>query len=350
MTDAPFALRRLGLIAQPDSARPEEALGILNPAATRGPDGDLYLFPRLVATGNYSRIGRARVVFNHAGDPMGIERLGYALEPQEPYELRPGGGGGCEDPRVTWIEPLGFYAMTYVAYGPAGARVAVAVSDDLRSWRRLGLVDFAIEPAEGVDFNAYRNKDASFFPRPAPGPDGRESLALLHRPMYDGKPRPTGEADPRQGIWISYCALDDVRRDTRALARVHGHRVLAEPEYAWEEEWVGGGAPPIPTPLGWLLIYHGVKKRPPRAPRERKPVVYSAGAMLLDERDPCHVLYRSPEPILEPATPYELDGVAPDAVFPSGTDDRGDGRIDVYYGMADQRIGAARLHLPERLP
>jgi hypothetical protein len=25
-------------------------------------------------------------------------------------------------------------------------------------------------------------------------------------------------------------------------------------------------------------------------------------------------------------------------------------RIDVYYGMADSRIGAARLDVPERLP
>ena len=34
-----------------------EAEGVLNPAAVRGPDGKLSLFPRLVAKGNYSRIG-----------------------------------------------------------------------------------------------------------------------------------------------------------------------------------------------------------------------------------------------------------------------------------------------------
>jgi len=33
---------------------------VLNPAAVRGPDGELYLFPRLVAAGNYSRVGIAR--------------------------------------------------------------------------------------------------------------------------------------------------------------------------------------------------------------------------------------------------------------------------------------------------
>jgi len=35
------------------------------------------------------------VQFNEAGDPMGVERLGIALEPEADYELRTG-GGGCE--------------------------------------------------------------------------------------------------------------------------------------------------------------------------------------------------------------------------------------------------------------
>ncbi len=34
-----------------------EAEGVLNPAALRGPDGQLCLFLRIVARGNYSRRG-----------------------------------------------------------------------------------------------------------------------------------------------------------------------------------------------------------------------------------------------------------------------------------------------------
>jgi hypothetical protein len=64
---------------EPDPGDPQEVEGVLNPAAARGPDGLLYLFPRLVAKGNYSRIGIARVRFNEAGDPAGVERLGIAL-------------------------------------------------------------------------------------------------------------------------------------------------------------------------------------------------------------------------------------------------------------------------------
>ena len=64
-----FQLQRLGMVMEPEPGNPQEVEGVLNPAAVRGPDGELYLFPRLVAQGNYSRIGIARVRFNEAGDP-----------------------------------------------------------------------------------------------------------------------------------------------------------------------------------------------------------------------------------------------------------------------------------------
>src|SRR5580693_9854101 len=111
-----FQLQRLGQIMEPQAGNPNEVEGVLNPAAARGPDGHLYLFPRLVAHGNYSRIGIARVNFNEAGDPAGVERLGIALEPEADYERRPDGGGGCEDPRITFLEDLGRYVMTYTAF------------------------------------------------------------------------------------------------------------------------------------------------------------------------------------------------------------------------------------------
>src|SRR4249919_224136 len=125
-----FRLQRLGLIMEPEPGNPMEVEGVLNPAAVRGPDGQLYLFPRLVARGNYSRIGIARVLFDGAGDPKGVERMGIVLEPEADYELTEN-GGGCEDPRVSFVEPLQHYVMTYTALSRRGPRIAIAVSDDL---------------------------------------------------------------------------------------------------------------------------------------------------------------------------------------------------------------------------
>ena len=47
-----FKLRRLGVVMEPEPGNPLEVEGVLNPAAVRGSDGELYLFPRMVAKGN----------------------------------------------------------------------------------------------------------------------------------------------------------------------------------------------------------------------------------------------------------------------------------------------------------
>ena len=164
--------------------------------------------------------------------------------------------------------------------------------------------------------------------------------------MY-GDHLPNGITDPRPAIWISYCPLGAAHRSIAALCDMRQHQVLIEPLFDWEELYIGAGTPPVRTPQGWLLIYHGVRMHPLPPGDPRKPLRYSAGALLLDLQDPRIVRYRSPRPILEPELAEELGGgVAGGVVFPTGLDDHGDGRIDVYYGMGDSLIGVARLRVP----
>ena len=159
---AAWPLRRLGVVMEPNMADPSEVGGVLNPAVTRGPDGQLYMLPRLVAAGNYSRIGLSRVLFDRHHEPVGVERLGVVLEPEAPYELNAHTGGGVEDPRVTYIAERGLYVMTYTAFGEAGPRIAAAVSRDLLHWRRLGLVRFAA--LHGIDLSAQDTRMPCSFP------------------------------------------------------------------------------------------------------------------------------------------------------------------------------------------
>ena len=72
--------------------------------------------------------------------------------------------------------------------------------------------------------------------------------------------------------------------------------------------------------------------------------------LVLDRDDPRKVLYRSPVPILAPDLAEERQGIVDNVVFPTAVDVRDNGRIDVYYGMADARIGVARMNVPARLP
>jgi predicted GH43/DUF377 family glycosyl hydrolase len=351
---APFQLHRLGVVMEPDPELPAEAWGVLNPASARL-GGQLYLFPREVAEGNYSRIGIARVIFDEAGDPKGVERLGYALEPEEPYERHERAQGGVEDPRVTYVEPLACWVMAYVALSSLGPRIALAISRDLFHWERLGLLQY--EKARAVDFNQYGNKDGMFFPDVVRDPQGQPALALLHRPTYlvhrpDGTillEVPDEVQDDRESIWIAYISLEDAKRDIRNLARVHANEVLASPEQPWESLKIGGGTPPIRTADGWLTFYHGVSGFYSRDPATPKDVCYAAGVLVLDSERPSRVLYRSRQPVLEPDRREEQVGIVSNVVFPTAIDQRNGGRLDVYYGMADSRIGAACTSIPENL-
>jgi predicted GH43/DUF377 family glycosyl hydrolase len=64
---------------------------------------------------------------------------------------------GIEDPRITFVPELGKYAIAYTAFGKAGPGVALALTEDFRSFERLGLV------AQPED------KDAALLPRRVDG-------------------------------------------------------------------------------------------------------------------------------------------------------------------------------------
>jgi beta-1,2-mannobiose phosphorylase / 1,2-beta-oligomannan phosphorylase len=344
----PYALERVGLLMEPREGDPLEAEGVLNPGSGRGPDGQLYLLPRLVATGNVSRIGIARVVVQD-GVPVGVEREGVVLEPERAWEVG-AQNAGVEDPRTTFLPALGLHAMTYVAYGPLGPHTAVAVSEDLRHWRRLGPVRFGYDDDLDVDLGLYFNKDCVFLPEPVVGPDGVESIAVLQRPGWDlsevrpgeGVHPPSWVTDTRPSIWISFVHLDRVREDVGALAEWRGHRVLAGPAAPFEELKIGAGPAPVRVPEGWLLLHHGVTGELVGSLAQQQNVNYAAGAMILDADRPWEVVLRTGEPLLSADTDEERSGIVPNVVFPTATEEI-DGVRYVFYGMADSRIGTARL-------
>ena len=143
------------------------------------------------------------------------------------------------------------------------------------------------------------------------------------------------------------------------LAARFGDR-LAAPAEPWERLKIAAGTPPVRTRHGWLMLYHGVSEAdgaadggaavPPVGGGKR--VRYSAGLLVLAEDDPTRILYRSKSPVFAPETPHERDGLVANVVFPTGIDRRDDlgtpDRLDVYYGMADSRIGVARLVAGQR--
>lgn len=347
-TSVPYALERIGVLMEPEPGNPLEVEGVLNPGAAWGPDGELYLYPRIVAEGNVSRIARARVLVE-GGVPVGVERQDVVLEPDEGWE-RGTNNAGVEDPRITWVPSLGVHLMTYIAYGPLGPKPALAVSEDTVRWRRLGPLHFEYQSELDLDLNLFANKDVVFFPEIVPGPDGRPSYAMLHRPMWDlewlrpgeGTPLPAGVVDPRPSIWIAYVDAEAAQEDLAALVHLRASAPIAGPEFDFEESKIGGGPAPLRVPEGWLLIHHGVVGVNTVGFELAHGARYSAGAILLDADDPSKVLGRTPDPLLVPETPEETAGTLANVVFPTAIAEI-EGVPYVFYGMADRAIGVAAL-------
>jgi predicted GH43/DUF377 family glycosyl hydrolase len=288
-------LRRYGgnPILKPMPGNGWESETVFNPAAIY--DHELFhLLYRAMGRDGISRIGYAVSTdgfnFFRFNKPVFTPKL--LLEPR-----------GCEDPRVVKIENK--YYMTYTAYSEKGTRISIARTTNFIKWERYR-----------VEWKDCNNKNAVLFPGKID-----DKYVLLHRPM-DVWP---------MGIWIAY---------SDNLTDWYGMREIIPPlgKGTWESEKIGACAPPIKMERGWLLIYHGVDENE----------VYRLGAALLCLDDPTKLLYRFPEPILEPEMYYEIRGEVPRVVFAGGACEVKD-KYYIYYGAADKVICVATLDKEELL-
>ncbi len=83
--------------------------------------------------------------------------------------------------------------------------------------------------------------------------------------------------------------------------------LLQVPRAPWEFVQIGNCGSPLETPVGWLLLTHGVG--PMRT--------YCIGAMLLDLADPLKVIGILDEPLISP-TERERDGYVPNVAYSCG--------------------------------
>ncbi|MFC1735282.1 glycosidase [Candidatus Hydrogenedentota bacterium] len=281
---------------------PFPASAVLNPGATDHGD-EIVLLLRVENDAGNSSIHVAR-------SKNGVD--GWVIDP-EPF-LDSGNSHheyeawGCEDPRVTYLADEEAWYITYTAYSPAGAAVAIARSEDLIRAERLGLI---FSP---------NNKDAALFPEKFAG-----RWAVLHRPDAGGGV---------ENIWLAY--------SPDLIHWGEPHCVLTEGlGPAWDGARVGSGPPPILTDQGWLLLYHGVKMY-------GGELVYRVGVSLLDENEPHELIARSRNCIFQAEEPYEKAGFVPNVVFPTGLLQRGN-ELWMYYGAADTSVCLAVADLDDVL-
>lgn len=237
-------------------------------------------------------------------------RTGWRIDPQPLICADPQDSTTCwgvENPRLTWVEQSDTWLIAYTAYGPGGPCVALACSPDFYKVEHLGVV----RPPE--------DKDACVLSRLIDG-----QFVLFHRP--------SSPLVRRADIWMSRSV------DLRAWSTPEPV-MRARAGVWWDGTRIGMGPPPLDTPQGWLVVYHGVKDK------ESGPV-YCTGLALLDHDDPAKVLHRGEEWVLSPTAPYERSGDVPNALFPTGlVHDPFTDELRLYYGAGDSVVAMASAPL-----
>ena len=276
---------------------PYPAHTVFNPGATRLADGTTLLLCRVEDRRGLSHLCAARSANGVDGWVIDAEPTFVSDPANHPEEL-----WGIEDPRITFVEELGKYAIAYTAFSRSGPGVALALTSDFRSFERLGLV---MQPDD---------KDAALMPRRING-----CWALIHRPVTESGAHVWMSLSPDLRNWGTHTLVLPARRGGW-----------------WDANRVGLSPPLIETPRGWLMIYHGVK-------RTGAGCLYRMGVALFDRETAQRCLLRGDAWVFGPETAYEREGDVGYVAFSCGytLDDDGDG-LNLYYGAADSSIALAR--------
>ena len=277
---------------------------VFNAGATLLPDGTTLLLCRVEDRRGLSHFCAARSV-------NGID--GWKIDPQPtllpdvenfPEEL-----WGIEDPRITFVKELKKYVVVYTAYTRDGPGVALALTEDFQNFERYGII---LSPED---------KDAALLPYRIDG-----KWAMIHRPV----------SAQRAHMWISFSP--DLKNWGKHILMMNARKGAW-----WDANKIGLSLPPIETPDGWLVIYHGVRQ-------SCGGCIYRLGLALFDLKNPELCLKRGNEWIFAPEEPYEQHGDVGNVVFPCGyTIAPDDDSVNVYYGAADTCIALATCSIKEML-
>jgi len=275
---------------------PYPANSVFNPGATLLHDGTTLLLCRVEDRSGLSHLCAARSA--NGVDGWDIDSQPTLMPDPEhfPEEL-----WGIEDPRITYVPEIKKYAVVYTAFSSSGPGVALALTEDFRTFERYGMI------------MAPEDKDAALFPHRI-----GNYWVLIHRPVSGSGAH----------IWLSY---------SPDLRHWGSHKIMLEARRGgwWDANKIGLNSPPIETTKGWLVIYHGVRANVAGS-------IYRLGLALFDLHTPEICLKRSDEWIFGPEQPYERRGDVDNVVFPCGYTIAADGdTIHLYYGAADTSIALA---------
>ena len=341
VTASPIKVERKRIVVRPDKATDWESFATYNPGVAEI-DGVRYIFYRAHnAKDKISRIG-IKILYP---DGREVDYHEPFITPHENFEKF-----GIEDIRVTRIEDnAGVEQLAFVGTahheGEPDAQIEMSyIPVEMFKQNMDAQVPFSSWEgwsSRRLVFPTDYGKDAVLFPEKVPGPDGTMKYAMLFRgPDYDNSKDKIriAVADSLDGRWEPWDGNLE-------------NGIVMQSSEKWESYAIGAGIPPIKTPYGWLVIYHGVEWVGEGKERVR---VYRAGLALLDLENPSKLIYKSTVPFMQPETNDETKGFMSNVVFPTGAvitrNDEKMIEMDMYYGAADNLTGEAYVAIDlERL-
>lgn len=246
-----------------------------------------------------------------SGDGMHFRKRRQLISPSESWDKY-----GCEDPRITKFE--GKYYIFYTAIGnwppnADGIKVAVGVTGNLEHMEEKHLVTPFNAKAMGMFPECINGKIAVVLTANTDRPPAKICLALL---------------DTIEQLWDHtwweawYKELDK-------------HVI---PIFHTDSDHLEVGAAPVKTDDGWVLVFCYIENY------FANNRVFRIDAALLDLANPQKLIGQTLDPLLVPEEQYEIYGMVPNVIFPSGAFVE-EGQFFVYYCACDTSVCRASITL-----
>lgn len=228
---------------------------------------------------------------------------------------------GCEDPRITKIDDR--YVICYTAIGTwpptaEGIRVGIAITRDFKSIEEKHLVTPFNAKAMAIFPERINGKLTAILTVDTDRPPSRICIAL---------------ADHLEQFW-----------DHEFWQQWYSHKEQHTlPIVQTAQDHLEVGSQPVLTDEGWLLAFCYIENYFDEPKR-----IFRIDALLLDRNDPLSVVGQTLDPLLVPEEQYEMYGMVPNVIFPSGALVE-DNDFHIYYSACDTTVCRATVGLKELL-
>ena len=312
----------------PITERPQQwqKADVFNPGAIVRNDTVFMLFraednPEAILGGRTSRIGLAYSIdgvnFTKYPEPVLFPDLDEFQQWDHP--------GGVEDPRVVETTD-GNYLMLYTSWNKEVARLSVATSSDLRSWKKHGPV---FEKSNAGKFLNIWSKS------------GAVVTELVNDRLIAKKIN--GKYLMYWGELFVNLATSVNGTDWEPMLNSDGEllRVFEPTPNDFDSHLVEPGPPALYTKNGILMFYNGKNLSGEGASDQYPEGTYCGGQALFDSNDPSKLMGRLETPFICPSLPHEISGQ-----YKAGTTFI-EGLVYfknkwfLYYGTADSMVGLA---------